>query len=142
MHGTSRFLYLSQLLYGICVKIFIMNRYISKSYTTTKNTIEKRKNRCPYLFRNDKITNETTSFYILLNFLLIDKTQSFFFPLTKTKKLNIFINNIGKHRFSPYKNKISNLEWKWKRRPFCELLLKSLQIGKMSVKLFSKQFRK
>ena len=34
MHGTLRFL-----LYGIFVKIFIMNRYISKSYTTTKNAI-------------------------------------------------------------------------------------------------------
>ena len=32
MHGTLRFLYLSHLLYGICVNIFIMNRYISKSY--------------------------------------------------------------------------------------------------------------
>ena len=39
MHGTLRFLYLSHLLYGICVKIFIMNRYISKSYTRSKNTI-------------------------------------------------------------------------------------------------------
>ena len=37
LHGTLRFLYLSHLLYGICVKIFIMNRYISKSYTTSKN---------------------------------------------------------------------------------------------------------
>ena len=40
MHGTLRFLYLSHLLYGICVKIFIMNRCFSKSYTTSKNTIE------------------------------------------------------------------------------------------------------
>ena len=32
---------LSHLLYGISVKIFIMNRYISKSYTTSKNTIER-----------------------------------------------------------------------------------------------------
>ena len=40
MHGTLRFLYLSQLLNGICMKIFIMNWYISKSYTTSKNTIE------------------------------------------------------------------------------------------------------
>ena len=39
MHGTLHFLYLSHLLYGICVKIFIMNRYISKSYTRSKNTI-------------------------------------------------------------------------------------------------------
>ena len=33
----------SYLLNGICVKIFIMNRYtcISKSYTTTKNTIDR-----------------------------------------------------------------------------------------------------
>ena len=33
----------SYLLYGICVKIFIVNRYtcISKSYTTTKNTIDR-----------------------------------------------------------------------------------------------------
>ena len=31
----GRFLYLSHLLYGICVKIFIMNRYILKSYTTS-----------------------------------------------------------------------------------------------------------
>ena len=41
MHGTLRFLYLSDLLYGICVKIFIMNWYISKSYTTSKNTIDR-----------------------------------------------------------------------------------------------------
>ena len=26
MHGTLRFLYLSHLFYGICVKIFIMNQ--------------------------------------------------------------------------------------------------------------------
>ena len=30
VHGTLCFLYLSLLFYGICVKIFIMNRYISK----------------------------------------------------------------------------------------------------------------
>ena len=42
MHGTLCFLYLSHLLYGLCAKIFIiMNRYISKSYTTSKNTIER-----------------------------------------------------------------------------------------------------
>ena len=35
--------FFSYLLYGICVKIFIMNRCtcISKSYTTTKNTIDR-----------------------------------------------------------------------------------------------------
>ena len=32
---------LSHLLYGVCVNIFIMNRYISKSYTTSKNTIDR-----------------------------------------------------------------------------------------------------
>ena len=36
VHGTFHFLYLSHLLYGICVKIFVMNRYISKSYTTAR----------------------------------------------------------------------------------------------------------
>ena len=41
VHGTLRFLYLSHLLYGICVKIFIMNRYISKSYATTKDTSDR-----------------------------------------------------------------------------------------------------
>ena len=35
MHGTLRFLYLSHLLYGICVKIFIMNRYISQVVETS-----------------------------------------------------------------------------------------------------------
>ena len=40
VHGILRFLYLFHLLYGICVKIFIMNRYISKSYTTSKNSID------------------------------------------------------------------------------------------------------
>ena len=41
VHGTLRFLFLlSRILYGICVQMFIMNRYISKSYTTTKNTID------------------------------------------------------------------------------------------------------
>ena len=40
--GTLHFLFLSHLLYGICVnEIFIMNRYISKSYATTKNTIDR-----------------------------------------------------------------------------------------------------
>ena len=41
VHGTLHFLYLSHLLYEICVKNFIMNRYISKSYTTSKNTIDR-----------------------------------------------------------------------------------------------------
>ena len=41
LHGTLRFLFLSHLLYGIFVKIFIMNRYILKSYTTTKNIIDR-----------------------------------------------------------------------------------------------------
>ena len=40
MHGTLRFLFLSHLLYGICVKIFIMNRCILKSYSKTKNTVD------------------------------------------------------------------------------------------------------
>ena len=35
------FLYLSHLLYEICVINFIMNRYISKSYTTSKNAIDR-----------------------------------------------------------------------------------------------------
>ena len=37
----GKFIYLSHLLYGMCVKIFIMNRYISKSYITSKNTIDR-----------------------------------------------------------------------------------------------------
>ena len=40
MQATLHFLFLSHLLHGKCVKIFIMNRYISKSYTMTKNTID------------------------------------------------------------------------------------------------------
>ena len=32
-------IYLTYILYGICVNIFIMNWYISKSYTRSKNTI-------------------------------------------------------------------------------------------------------
>ena len=40
VHGTLRFLYLSHLLYGICVKIFTVIRYILKSYTTSKNAID------------------------------------------------------------------------------------------------------
>ena len=39
MEPCVYFLYLSHLLYGICVNIFLMNRYISKSYTGNKNTI-------------------------------------------------------------------------------------------------------
>ena len=39
MEPCVYFLYLSHLLYGICVNIFIMSRYISKSYTRSKNTI-------------------------------------------------------------------------------------------------------
>ena len=39
MHGWNLALYLSHLLYGICVNIFLMNWYISKSYTRSKNTI-------------------------------------------------------------------------------------------------------
>ena len=41
MEPCVYFLYLSHLLYGICVKIFIMNRYISRTYTTSKNTIDR-----------------------------------------------------------------------------------------------------
>ena len=40
MEPCVYFLYLSHLLYGICVSIFIMNWYISKSYTRSKNTIQ------------------------------------------------------------------------------------------------------
>ena len=42
VHGTLRFLYLSHLFYGICVKMFIMNHYISKSYSnaTSKDNID------------------------------------------------------------------------------------------------------
>ena len=40
VHATSRFLFLFLQLYGICVKILIMNRYISKSYTKTNYTID------------------------------------------------------------------------------------------------------
>ena len=39
MEPCVYFLYLSHLLYGICVNIFIMNRCISKSYPRSKNTI-------------------------------------------------------------------------------------------------------
>ena len=46
MHGTLRFLYLSHLLYGICVKIFLMNWYISKSYKTSKYAIDRQ-----YIYR-------------------------------------------------------------------------------------------
>ena len=41
MEPSVYLLYLSHLLYGICVNIFIMNRYISKSYTTSKNTFDR-----------------------------------------------------------------------------------------------------
>jgi len=39
MEPRVYFLYLSHLLYRICVNMIIMNRYISKSYTGSKNTI-------------------------------------------------------------------------------------------------------
>ena len=39
-HGTLRFLFLSRLSYGICVRIFIKGRYISKSYTISKKAID------------------------------------------------------------------------------------------------------
>ena len=39
MEPCVYFLYLSHLLYRICVNIFIMNRYVSKSYSRSKNTI-------------------------------------------------------------------------------------------------------
>ena len=106
------------------------------------------------LFWNDQITNQTASFYIyIFNFLLIDKTRSFFFFYN----FNSFMN--WKDKMRP-KNSISspttyvnidfhlsrtnsligsNLESKWKRLPFGELLLQSFQIGKMFVKLFTKQ---
>ena len=42
VQGAWRFLFLSHLFKsnGICEKIFIMNRFISKSYSATKNTID------------------------------------------------------------------------------------------------------
>ena len=39
MEPCVYFLYSSHLLYGICVNIFIMNRYISGCYTRSKDTI-------------------------------------------------------------------------------------------------------
>ena len=81
--------------------------------------------------------------HFFLNFFLIDKTQSFFVSLTIQK----FIFS----SFMKWKDKIrqtcvnidflltgtiflirTNLKWRWKRGPFCELLLKSLPIDKMS----------
>ena len=41
MHGTLRFLFLFHLLHGKWVEIFTMNQYISKSNTTTKNTVDR-----------------------------------------------------------------------------------------------------
>ena len=49
VHGTLRFLYLSHLLYGIWVKIFPMNRYISKSYTTSRQYTEQGQLQCQLL---------------------------------------------------------------------------------------------
>ena len=41
VHGTLRFLFLSHpIVWNICVKIFIMNRCILKSYSKTKNTVD------------------------------------------------------------------------------------------------------
>ena len=57
MHGTLRFLYLSHLLYGICVKIFLTNRYISKSYTMSKNAIDRQ-----YTERGAAVVSTITSF--------------------------------------------------------------------------------
>ena len=64
VHGTLRFLYLSHLLYGICVKIFLMNRYISKSYTTSKNAIVTDKYRA-----GAAVASTVTSLCICLFFL-------------------------------------------------------------------------
>ena len=50
---------LSHLLYGICVKIFSMNRYISKSYTTSKNTIDRQ-----YAERGTAVVSTITSYSI------------------------------------------------------------------------------
>ena len=122
--------------------LFLLQNSNAKTDTLTK------------LFWNDQITNQTASFYIyIFNFLLIDKTRSFFFFYN----FNSFMN--WKDKMRP-KNSISspttyvnidfhlsrtnsligsNLESKWKRLPFGELLLQSFQIGKMFVKLFTKQ---
>ena len=52
--------YLFHLLYGIRVKIFIMNRYISKSYTTSKNTIDRQ-----YTERGVAVVSTITSIRVI-----------------------------------------------------------------------------
>ena len=61
VHGTCTFIScnLSHLLYGICVKIFVMNRYISNSYTTSKNTIDRQ-----YTERGAAVVTTITSIYL------------------------------------------------------------------------------
>ena len=103
--------------------LFLLQNSNAKTDTLTK------------LFWNDQITNQTASFYIyIFNFLLIDKTRSFFFFYN----FNSFMN--WKDKMRP-KNSISspttyvnidfhlsrtnsligsNLESKWKRLPFGE----------------------
>ena len=58
VQGAWRFLFLSHLFKsnGICEKIFIMNRFISKSYSATKNTIDqqhKERGSCSRVFSHD-----------------------------------------------------------------------------------------
>ena len=58
MEPCVYFLYLSHLLYEICVKIVIMNRYISKSYTTSKYTMDRQ-----YIYRAGAAVVSTITSY-------------------------------------------------------------------------------
>ena len=59
----------SHLLYGLCVKIFIMNRYISKSYTTSKNTIDRQ-----YTKRGQLLVSTITSHYFIQCYMYLRLT--------------------------------------------------------------------
>ena len=84
VHETFRFLYLSHPLYRIWVKIFIMNRYISKSYTTSKNTIDRQ-----YTEQGSCSVNYYKFLFIMVEFeklLLYSPDQVLIFLVTTSSK--------------------------------------------------------
>ena len=84
------FLYLSHLLFGICVNIFIMNRYISKSCTRSKNTIYRAGEAVVSTFTSKEKCNVTPPFTSL-------KTRKTWAELTFAKTSGTVTRNKKKH---------------------------------------------
>ena len=81
MEPCVYFLCLSHLLYGICVNIFTVNRYISKSYTTSKNTVDRQYTERGYFWQK----NSNFFLYLFLAKIRLKTESSVFHTYSKPR---------------------------------------------------------